>query len=190
MRPMGQHARPATNPRRFAGRSRTAVAVALLATVVSLAGVALSGLAWTTPTTQPRSTSSDSGARLTFSYRAAVPRSPAYQGTTVTAPDPLFRSLVHTVELRYAYTGRPGTIRLDTELSSASGWHTRIPLPRTARFDHVRTFVVHDDGVTYRYRVDVTPRSAPRLAPTPSAASLRRRLAPGPLDEPASRGER
>jgi hypothetical protein len=55
---------------------------------------------------------------------------------------------------------------------------------------HVRTFVVHDDGVTYRYRVDVSPRSAPRLAPTPSAASPRRRPAPGPLDEPARHGER
>jgi signal peptidase I len=367
-RPMAQHARPTTNPRRFAGRSRTSVAVALLATVASLAGIALSGLAWTTPTTQPGSTSSDSGARLTFSYRAEVPRSAAYQGTTVTAPDPLFRSLVHTVELSYAYTGRPGTIRLDAELSSASGWHTRIPLQQTARFDHastdgqveldlddlwhraaaaaavigvpvdevsvavvptvrsaeggtfaprlafaltptqlrlasenpelefrdsagpvvgaarpngieiagmsmnvsalrvavggatavalsvlvifvlagghrsgnesrisprnygglllevepissppgrpivdvtdfaalsklarrygvlvmywtrshVRTFVVHDDGVTYRYRVDVTPRSAPQPGPTPSAASLSRGRSPGALDEPAS----
>jgi hypothetical protein len=115
------------------------VAVALLATVISLAGVALSVLAWATPTTQPRSTSSDSGARLTFSYRAEIPRSPAYQGTTVTAPDPLFRSLVHTVELSYVYTGRPGTIRLDAELRSASGWHSRIPLQPTARFDHART---------------------------------------------------
>jgi hypothetical protein len=139
MRPKAQHVRPATNQRPFAGRSRTSVAVALSAIVVSLAGVALSGLAWTLPTTQPRSTSSDSGARLTFSYRAEVPRSPAYQGTTVTAPDPLFRSLVHTVELSYAYTGRPGTVRLDAELSSASGWHIRIPLQRTARFDHART---------------------------------------------------
>jgi hypothetical protein len=344
------------------------VAVALLATVASLAGIALSGLAWTTPTTQPGSTSSDSGARLTFSYRAEVPRSAAYQGTIVTAPDPLFRSLVHTVELSYAYVGRPGTIRLDAELSSASGWHTRIPLQQTARFDHastdgqveldlddlwhraaaaaavigvpvdevsvavvptvrsaeggafaprlafaltptqlrlasenpelefrdsagpvvgaaspngieiagmsmdvsalrvavggatavalsvlvifvlagghrsgnesrisprnygglllevepissppgrpivdvtdfaalsklarrygvlvmywtrshVRTFVVHDDGVTYRYRVDVTPRSAPQPGPTPSAASLSRGRSPGALDEPAS----
>ncbi|MCW2774406.1 MAG: hypothetical protein JWN91_2732 [Nocardioides sp.] len=365
-RAMAQHARPTTNPRRFAGRSRTSVI--LLATVASLAGIALSGLAWTTPATQPRSTSSDSGARLTFSYRAEVPRSAAYQGTTVTAPDPLFRSLVHTVELSYAYTGRPGTIRLDAELSSASGWHTRIPLQQTARFDqastdgqveldlddlwhraaaaaavigvpvdevgvavvptvrsaeggtfaprlafaltptqlqlasenpelefrdsagpvvgatmpngieiagismdvsalrvavsgatavalsvlvifvlagghrsgnesrisprnygglllevepissppgrpivdvtdfaalsklarrygvlvmywtrsHVRTFVVHDDGVTYRYRVDVTPRSAPRPGPTPSAASQSRGRSPGALDEPAS----
>jgi signal peptidase I len=139
MRPMAQHARPATSPRRFAGWCRTSAAVVLVASVVSLAGVALSGLAWTTPTTQARSTSSDSGARLTFSYRAEVPRSPAYQGTTVTAPDSLFRAIVHTVELSYAYTGRPGTVRLDAELSSASGWHTRIPLQRTARFEQART---------------------------------------------------
>ncbi|MCW2791318.1 MAG: hypothetical protein JWO76_416, partial [Nocardioides sp.] len=68
-RPMAQHARPATNPRRLAGWSRTSVAVALVASVVSLAGVALSGLAWTTPTTQPGSSSSGAVARLTFSYR-------------------------------------------------------------------------------------------------------------------------
>ena len=138
-RPMAQHARPATKPRRFAGRPPTSVAAALLETVIGLAGLALSGLAWTTPTTQPRSTPSDSVASLTFSYRAEVPRSAAYQDTTVRAPDPLFRSLVHTLELNYAYIGRPGTIRLDAELASASGWHSRIPLQPSTRFDIART---------------------------------------------------
>lgn len=138
-RPMAQHARSAPNPGWLPGMSRTSAAVALVAAVIGVTGIALSGLAWTTPTTQPRSALAGSGAKLTFSYRAEVPSSPAYQGTTVTAPDPLFRSLVHTVQLSYAYTGRPGTIRVDAEVSSASGWHRQIPLLPTARFDQART---------------------------------------------------
>jgi signal peptidase I len=134
-RPMAQHARPWTGPTRLAGLSRSSAVVALLAAVVSLAGLALSGLAWTTPATHQRSSPGDSESRLTFSYSAEVPRSPAYQGTTVRAPNPLFRSLVDIVRLSYSYTGRPGTIRLDAEISSASGWHTRIRLQPTIRFD-------------------------------------------------------
>jgi signal peptidase I len=138
-RPMAQHARPTTNPSWLAGLSRTSAGVAVFAVVISMSGVALSVLAWTRPTTQPPSALSDSAATLTFSYRAEVPRSPVYQGTSVTAPDPLFRSLVHTVQLSYAYVGRPGTVRLDAELSTTSGWHTRIPLQPTTRFDQART---------------------------------------------------
>ncbi|MET0861769.1 MAG: DUF5305 family protein [Microbacterium sp.] len=58
----------------------------------------------------------------------------------MTAPDPLFRSLVDTVQVSYSYAGPPGTIRLDAEVSSLSGWHTRIPLQPWVRFDQSRTY--------------------------------------------------
>jgi signal peptidase I len=139
-RPMAQHARSTTVPRWLAGLSPTSAVVVLLTAVISVVGIALSALAWTTaPTTQPRSALQGSQAMLTFSYQAKVPRSPVYEGTTVRAPDPLFRSLVHNVRLSYAYRGRPGTIQLDLELSSANGWHTRLPLQPAVHFDEART---------------------------------------------------
>jgi signal peptidase I len=136
---MAQHARPVANPTWLADLSRTSAAVAVLAVAIGMSAVVLAVIAWTRPTTRPSPTPLGSGPTLTFSYRAEVPRSPAYQGTTVMAPDPLFRSLVHTVQLSYAYIGRPGTVRLDAELSSANGWHARIPLQPTTRFDQART---------------------------------------------------
>jgi signal peptidase I len=138
-RPMAQHARSTTIPRWLAGLPRSSVVAVLLAGVISVTGIALSALAWTTATSRPGSALPGSDAMLTFSYQAKVPRSPAYEGTTVRAPDPLFRSLVHTVQLSYAYRGRPGTIRLDVELSSANGWHTRVPLQPAVPFDESRT---------------------------------------------------
>lgn len=70
---------------------------------------------------------------MIFSYTAAVPPSAAYDGTTVTAPEPVFRKLTDTVDLHYAYQGTPGSIAVVAELSTQGGWHSSVPLtPATA----------------------------------------------------------
>lgn len=133
-RHMAQPARSATNPYRWSATSLIRRIVIVSMALLSVAGVSLACLAWTMPATVKRADAAP-GATLAFSYAARVPASAAYQGTTVTAPDPLFRSVVHVAEIRYAYTGRPGTVRVDAELSSSNGWHARIPLQATARFE-------------------------------------------------------
>jgi hypothetical protein len=57
-----------------------------------------------------------------------VPESPAYDDTTVTAPEPIFRKLTDTVDVEYAYEGDPGAVAVTAELSTASGWHSTVPL--------------------------------------------------------------
>lgn len=100
-----------------------AAATALL----GLAGVVVSGIAWTRPTAEPRP-GTPAPATMDFSYTATVPSSPAYDGTTVTAPSPVFRALADTVAVTYRYSGQPGSVTVTAELSTASGWTTSIPL--------------------------------------------------------------
>jgi len=78
---------------------------------------------------------------MTFSYTAAVAKTAAYDSTTVTSPDPIFRKLTNNVQLRYAYQGQPGTITVNAELSTASGWHSTVPLAAPTAFTQT-----HYDG--------------------------------------------
>lgn len=66
--------------------------------------------------------------QMSFSYSAQVPTTAAYDGTTVSAPEPVFRKLAKTIDVHYAYRGAPGTIAVDAQLSTASGWRSTIPL--------------------------------------------------------------
>ncbi len=96
-------------------------------------GVALLGLlvclfAWTRPTTGQGFQTVDVDQVMTFSYSATVPRSPAYQSTTVTSPQTVFRSQSEFVDVTYAYEGEPGSIKTVAELSTASGWNWTLPL--------------------------------------------------------------
>ncbi len=102
--------------------------VAATAAAVGLLAVALGGLSWTRPTTTATAALASVGSSLDFSYTATVPPSAAYDGTTVTAPQPVFRALTDTIEVTYAYDGRPGKIAVDAELSTASGWQSTINL--------------------------------------------------------------
>lgn len=102
--------------------------VAAGAAVVGLTGLALSGIAWTRPTDTTVSASSSVETTMDFSYTAQVPQTPAYDGTTVTAPQPVFRALADTVEVTYRYAGRPGTLVVSAELSTDSGWRSGVPL--------------------------------------------------------------
>jgi len=85
-------------------------------------------VAWTTPTTERTTVPRATGGAVEFSYSAAVAPSPAYDGTVVTSPDPVFRRLAEVVEVRYAYAGPPATVAVVAELSTASGWRTTLPL--------------------------------------------------------------
>lgn len=65
---------------------------------------------------------------MTFSYTADVGKTPAYDDTTVTSPDPVFRKVAKSVVVHYAYEGTPGSVAVDAELSTPSGWHTTVSL--------------------------------------------------------------
>lgn len=118
-------------PRALAGRHKAVAAAAL---ALGAAGAGLGAWSWTGPLERAPAAAASDTARMTFSYAAAVPASPAYDGTAVTSPDPVFRRLADTVQVRYSYQGQPGTSTVTAELSTASGWHSTIPLAGPARF--------------------------------------------------------
>jgi hypothetical protein len=80
---------------------------------------------------------------MDFSYTAQVPQTSAYDGTTVTAPQPVFRALADTVDVTYRYAGTPGTLAVSAELSAASGWRSTVPLQ-----DAEPVGAEHDGAVT------------------------------------------
>lgn len=125
--------RRTVSPRHCARPSRTLGAlppalrpVAAAAAALGLLAVALGGLSWTRPAMA--ATGADVASSIEFSYTATVPPSAAYDSTTVTAPQPVFRALTDTVDVTYAYAGRPGTIAVDAELSTSSGWRSTMHL--------------------------------------------------------------
>ncbi len=96
--------------------------------IAALSGVLLAIPAWTTTPLSSGKTGGQSGQTMTFSYRTTVRPSAAYDGTVVASPDPVFRNLAKSVEVRYAYSGRAGTIAVSAQLSTAGGWHSTVPL--------------------------------------------------------------
>lgn len=102
--------------------------VAATAVAMAVAGAALGAVSWTRPATTTVGAGASVASTIDFSYTATVPRSAAYDSTTVTAPQPVFRALTDTVEVSYRYVGRPGTVAVDAELSSAGGWRSTLPL--------------------------------------------------------------
>jgi len=102
--------------------------------VVAILGLALAALAWTGPLMTAVSSQVPASGAMTFSYTTSVPRTPAYDGTTVTSPDPVFRRLAKTVDVHYAYQGNPGTVTVSAVLSTASGWHSIVPLAAPKAF--------------------------------------------------------
>lgn len=104
-----------------------------LTLAIGLLGGCAAVLAWSIPETTVAGTQTASAAQMTFSYTAAVPLSAAYDGATVTAPDPVFRKLTDTLDVHYAYQGDPGSITVTAELSTQGGWRSSVPLtPATA----------------------------------------------------------
>jgi signal peptidase I len=114
---------PLSPPQRTAGGA--IAAVGLLAAV-------LGALAWTGPVDRPAPAKPPPAPSMTFAYSAQVPRTAAYDGTVVSSPGPVFRKLARVVEVRFGYQGEPGSVTTVTaELSTASGWHTSVPLAAT-----------------------------------------------------------
>ncbi len=106
---------------------------AALMLAVGLLGSCIAAIAWSTTDTAAVGTPNPSVAQMTFSYTAAVPPSAAYDGTTVTAPQPVFRKLTDGVDVHYAYQGNPGSVTVTAELSSQGGWRSSVALiPATA----------------------------------------------------------
>lgn len=101
---------------------------AALCAVFALLGAAIGALAWSGPLETASTSQVKSGTRMDFSYAAAVGNSPAYDGTTVTSPDPVFRRLTDTVDVHFSYHGDPGTVAVNAVLSTQGGWHTSTPL--------------------------------------------------------------
>ena len=95
---------------------------------VALLALIMAAFAWTAPTQILTSSTTQSGRAMTFSYSADVPQSPAYDGTTVHSPDPVFRKLTNTVDVQLAYVGDPGSMTVNAELSTPGGWHSTVPL--------------------------------------------------------------
>lgn len=120
--------------------------VALAAAALGLVGLGLGLFAWTGPVTRPVTAQQPSDRAVTFSYTATVPPSAAYDDTAVTSPEPVFRALANSVEVRYRYQGEPGTVSVTAELSTASGWHSTVLLSDSHRFaDHTYDGHVHLD---------------------------------------------
>lgn len=110
------------------GLPRWAATVAASAALVGVLGAALGAFAWTTPTAAAPGAEPVVPQAMTFSYTATVPRSPAYDDTTVTAPQPVFRELADTLEVTYDYVGTPGSVAVVAELSATNGWTSTLPL--------------------------------------------------------------
>ncbi|MBL7254995.1 hypothetical protein JKJ07_11795 [Actinoplanes sp. LDG1-01] len=109
---------------------------ALAVATAAIAGLALGlGLVgWTKPVTATVAVPPGPAQTTTFSYSARVPPSPAYDGTTVTSPDPVFRRLTDRIDLRTRYEGPPGTFALGAELTNGTGWRTTMALVPAQQF--------------------------------------------------------
>jgi signal peptidase I len=125
-RAAGQPRRHGRTPTAMPGPVRQAAAVGIA--VMGAAGVVLAVVAWTRPLTQASPVPSRPTQTMTFSYLATVPRTPAYDGTTVRSPDPVFRRVTNHLEVRFSYRGPPGTVRVAAVLSTVSGWHSTVQL--------------------------------------------------------------
>lgn len=126
---VSRHATRASSPLVVATLPPPLRTTAGVVAAVGVAGLTLGALAFSGPLTAPGMAAPQAtGASMTFSYRADVGRSPAYDGTTVTAPDPVFRSRAGNVDVDYAYRGAPGSLSVTAELSTPGGWHSTVPL--------------------------------------------------------------
>lgn len=141
---MARHAariRPASLPARLPAHL-VARPLAMTAAVAAI-GLALGAAAWSGPSVKDATVSTTPNRSITFSYTASVARTPAYDGTTVTSPDPIFRKLINTVRIQYAYRGSPGSVAVAATLATSSGWHSTIRLaPATAFITHKYTGAV------------------------------------------------
>ncbi|WP_162254927.1 signal peptidase I [Arthrobacter sp. Soil762] len=103
-------------------------APAALTGIVAILAVGLGVASWAGPLDALSSAEVKSGTSMKFAYTADVGRTAAYDGTTATSPDPIFRKLANRVDVTFTYEGDPGTVAVAAELTSPSGWHSTVPL--------------------------------------------------------------
>jgi signal peptidase I len=109
-------------------------AAAAVAAALAVLAVALGILGWMKPPVEKQAVALPPERSITYSYSTKVPKSPAYDGTTVTSPDPIFRKLANSVDLHTRYKGPAGTFRLTAHLTNGSGWHTTLTLVKDKPF--------------------------------------------------------
>ena len=128
-RTMAQHAHRTPLARALAGLPPWARTLATLSTASAVLGTALAVPAWALSPHRSETVATTQVQTMTFGYTATVPRSPAYDGTTVRAPDPVFRRLARTMDVTWRFVGRPpqvGRTTLELLLSSPGGWHATV----------------------------------------------------------------
>jgi len=128
-RTMAQHAHRSPLARALAGLPPWARTLAGLASMAALVGLVLAVPAWALSPTRQQTSTRTQVQTMTFSYATRVPRSPAYDGTTVHSPDPVFRRLTGTLDVTWSFVGRPpqvGRTTLELRLSTPGGWHATV----------------------------------------------------------------
>ncbi|GIF24633.1 signal peptidase I [Actinoplanes tereljensis] len=109
------------------------VAAAISAVLLVLA-LTLGILGWMKPLSVTQATKAAPAQSITYSYTATVPKSAAYDGTTVRSPDPIFRKLANRANLTARYKGPAGAFTLTATLSNDIGWHTTLTLVKKTTF--------------------------------------------------------
>src|SRR4051794_3140280 len=89
---------------------------------------ALTALAWTHPETRQVQHNVVQTTNVALSYTANVKPTPVYDGTTVTAPMPVFRNVTDLVALHIRYRGAPAQLHVDAKLATPGGWTSTVPL--------------------------------------------------------------
>lgn len=151
-------------------------AVVALIVVVASFGLALAVLGWMKPVTEVKKAAVGREQSMTFAYTAKVPQSAAYDGTTVTSPDPIFRKLANTVDLRIDYHGHPGSFDATAVLTNGSGWHTTLLLAPVKKFsggDHAVDVALDLDALDERAKAAAT---AIGIQPGPVSIALTARV--------------
>lgn len=107
------------------------------ATVLAVGAVGLGSFAASLPARAEPVVAVAEGATMTFSYEATVGSSAAYDSTTVTQPQPVFRKLADEVTVMFAYEGpelSDATVDVSAVLTTPNGWRSTVPLDDATTF--------------------------------------------------------
>ena len=125
---MAEHPRRKAPPGRSGSSSGPARVLVALAGVSAVLGLLLAVPAWVLSASLTEPSKATAHRTMTYSYTASVRRSPAYDGTTVRSPEPVFRRVASRVDVHYAYRGSSGTITPVLRVAMPGGWHSERPL--------------------------------------------------------------
>jgi signal peptidase I len=109
-------------------------AAAALAATLAVTALGLGALGWMRPLVEKQTAAKQPAQSIVFAYSAKVPKSPAYDGTKVSSPDPVFRKLANRADLHTHYEGPAGVLTLTATLTNGTGWHTTLTLVKEQSF--------------------------------------------------------